>query len=101
MPQPAVTSIVSIGSGTIPSGRKYAYVNDGALNISGTVLVTLKNNISESAGAMGLKYIEYTAGTGSAGTIASEQSFKVVLNNVAGTPINFNYCIISGSDPND
>jgi len=93
LPQPAVVSIVSIGSGTIPSGKKSVYVNDAALNVSGTVLVTLKNNMGEASGGGGLKYIDYTPGIPSA-----TRSFQVVLNNVAGTAVNFNYAIISGSD---
>ena len=101
MPQPAVVSIVSIGSGTILHGQRSVYVNDGALNVSGTVIVTLKNNMGDATGEGGLKYIEYSPGTGSGGTIPATQSFKVVLNAPAGTNVNFNYAIVSGSDPND
>ena len=93
MPAPAVTSIVSIGSGTILMGRNYGYINDSAANVSGTVLVTLKTNPTNTAGAGGIKYIQYMPGVPKAA-----QSLKVVLNAPAGTNLGFNYAIVSGSD---
>lgn len=93
MPEPAISNIISVGSGTIPSGRKSAWVNDSAVASGSIVSVVLTQSNSEAAGAGGLKYIKFTTGSPSDGN-----SFQVVLNSPSDKVIPFNYLIVSGTD---
>jgi len=91
--EPAVAGIISVGSGTVLSGRKTAYVNDSSLASGSIVSVTLKKSNSEASGGSGLKYIKFTEGSPSSGN-----SFQVVLNGPSDKDVPFNYFIVSGSD---
>jgi hypothetical protein len=84
-----VTAIVSIGSGTIMAGRKMLYVNDSYLTSGSVVAVTLADDMTESAGNGGLKYINFTAGSP-----ANGNSFQVVLNGPVDKNTDLNYTII-------
>ena len=85
-----MTAIVSIGSGTILAGRKSVWVNDSALTSGSVVSLSLADNMAQSAGIGGLKYIDFTAGT----PVGGQPAFKVVLNGPVDIRTDFNYTII-------
>ena len=89
-----VTQISSMGSGTIVSGRRSAYVNDHTLTSGSVVVVTLRDTgLSTAAGAGGLKQVLYTTGSPN-----NESSFQVVLNGPTTGDVHFTYAIMSGTD---
>ena len=84
-----MTAIVSIGSGTVLAGRKTMYVNDSYLTSGSVVTLSLADDMTQSAGNGGLKYIDFTVGSP-----ANGNSFKVVLNGPVDVNTDFNYTII-------